>query len=181
MPERSKGWDAGVEQRFLDRRVVLRATWFHRVSNNEIDYDFASFTYANILTTRSKGLELAATVKPVNRITVNANYSIVDAVNRSTDLPLVQRPKHVGHGDIAWQAADSLTISAEVNYTGARPDSSGNRLASYVVADLRAAYDITEHVQIYGRIDNLFDEKYEQIFGYGTPGIAGYGGIRVKI
>ena len=181
VPERSKGWDAGVEQHFLDRRIVLQATYFHRVSNNEIDYNFATFIYGNILATRSKGLEFAATLKPVSEITINANYSIVNAIDRSTDLPLVQRPKHVGHGDIAWQATGSLTISAEVNYTGARPDSSGNRLASYIVADLRTAYDITEHFQIYGRIDNLFDEKYEQIFGYGTPGIAGYGGIRVKI
>ena len=181
VPETSRGWDAGIEQHFLGKLVSLQATWFHRVSDNEIDYDFATFTYGNILATRSQGLELSASVNPSSDIAINATYSIVDAINRSTDLPLVQRPKHVAHGDISWRATRLFTLSTEVNYTGARPDSSGNRLASYVVADLRAAYDVSEHVQLFGRIENLFDEKYEEIFGYGTPGIAGYGGIRVRI
>jgi vitamin B12 transporter len=181
LPERSRGWDAGVEQRLADNRVILQATYFHRVSNNEIDFDFSTFTYGNILATRSQGLELTATLNPMTDITVNASYSLVDAVNRATDLRLVQRPKHAAHGDIAWRATPEFTLSMEVNYTGARPDSSGVTLGSYVVADLRAAYDLSAHVQVFGRIDNLFDEQYEQVFGYGTPGIAGYAGVRVKL
>ena len=180
-PERSRGWDAGIEQRLLADRISLQATWFHRVSNNEIDYDFTTFTYGNILATRSQGLELAAWVKPAAGITVNANYSLIEAINRTTDLQLVQRPKHVIHGDMSWQVTPPLLLSADVNYTGARPDSSGLTLPGYIVADIRAAYDISAQVQIYGRINNLFDKKYEQVFGYGTPGIAGYGGVRVKI
>ncbi len=180
-PEHSHGWDAGIEQRFLGTRVQIQATWFHRVSNNEIDYDFSTFTYGNILATRARGLELAATLKPVSEITVNANYSIVSAVNRTTDLPLVQRPKHTAHGDIAWRATRLLTLSAAVDYTGARPDSSGIRLKSHTVADLRASYALSEHVEIFGRVENLFDAQYEDVYGYGTPGIAGYGGVRVRL
>ena len=180
-PERSHGWDAGIEQRFLGKRVQLQATWFHRISNNEIDYNFSTFTYGNIRATRSRGLELAATVKPLAEITVNANYSLVSAVNRTTDLPLAQRPKHMAHGDIAWRATPLLTLSAAVDYTGARPDSSGIPLKSHTVADLRASYALSEHLEIYGRVDNVFDAHYEDVYGYGTPGVAGYGGMRVRL
>ena len=117
----------------------------------------------------------------MSEITVNANYSIVSAVNRTTDLPLVQRPKHTAHGDIAWRATRLLTLSAAVDYTGARPDSSGIRLKSHTVADLRASYALSEHVEIFGRVENLFDAQYEDVYGYGTPGIAGYGGVRVRL
>lgn len=35
-------------------------------------------------------------------------------------------------------------------------------------------------IEVYGRVENLFDEHYETIFRYGTPGRAAYGGVRVS-
>ena len=125
--------------------------------------------------------EYTETVKPLAEITVNANYSLVSAVNRTTDLPLAQRPKHMAHGEIVWRATPLLTLSAAVDYTGARPDSSGIPLKSHTVADLRASYALSEHLEIYGRVDNVFDAHYEDVYGYGTPGVAGYGGMRVRL
>ncbi len=34
---------------------------------------------------------------------------------------------------------------------------------------------------LYGRIENLFDEKYQNVATYGTEGRTAYGGIRVKL
>jgi vitamin B12 transporter len=35
-------------------------------------------------------------------------------------------------------------------------------------------------MQVYGRIENLLDEDYEEVFTYRTPGRAGYAGVRLK-
>ena len=58
--------------------------------------------------------------------------------------------------------------------------SNTRRLDGYVLTDLRAALPITERVEVYGRVENLFDERYQTIFQYGTPGRAAYGGVRVR-
>ena len=40
---------------------------------------------------------------------------------------------------------------------------------------------IGERFALYGRVENLFDEKYQTVAGYGTYGRTAYGGIRVKL
>jgi vitamin B12 transporter len=46
--------------------------------------------------------------------------------------------------------------------------------------NLSASYDINRYLQVYGRIDNLFDEFYEENWSYATPGISGYLGFRIR-
>ena len=54
------------------------------------------------------------------------------------------------------------------------------KLDAYWLVNLSASYDINEYLQIYGRIDNLFDEFYEETWSYATPGISGYLGFKVR-
>jgi len=53
-------------------------------------------------------------------------------------------------------------------------------LDRYVLFNLAAAYDITGNFQIFGRIDNLFNTKYEEILGYGTYGFSAYAGLKIR-
>jgi vitamin B12 transporter len=62
-------------------------------------------------------------------------------------------------------------------------DKDGNpvdKLDSYTIVNLSAHYDITDYIQLYGRIDNLFDEEYEEAWSYATPGLSGYLGVKVR-
>jgi vitamin B12 transporter len=40
---------------------------------------------------------------------------------------------------------------------------------------------VSAAVEIYGRIENLFDENYQQISGFGTPGLSAYAGVRLTL
>jgi vitamin B12 transporter len=55
------------------------------------------------------------------------------------------------------------------------------RLDSYVRVDLRASWSISDNLEVYGRVENLFDEAYQTAFNYGVPGRAGYAGVRLKM
>ena len=48
----------------------------------------------------------------------------------------------------------------------------------YTVVDLRAAYQLREKFELYGRLENAFDEEYETIARYGTPGRGVFVGVR---
>jgi vitamin B12 transporter len=39
---------------------------------------------------------------------------------------------------------------------------------------------VTEQIAVYGRVDNLFDEEYQTVANYGTPGRAAYAGVRLR-
>jgi len=49
-----------------------------------------------------------------------------------------------------------------------------------MLVNLAASNDVTKWLQFFARFDNLFDREYEEAYGYGTPGISAYGGVKVS-
>ena len=41
-------------------------------------------------------------------------------------------------------------------------------------------YKLSDRFSIYGRVENLFGEDYEEVFSFAAPGRAAYGGVRVS-
>jgi vitamin B12 transporter len=56
----------------------------------------------------------------------------------------------------------------------------GAKLDDYVLLNAKVAYQLTESTQIYLRGENLLNENYQTVKGYGTPGIAAFAGIKAK-
>ncbi|MBD25680.1 MAG: hypothetical protein CMG46_11870 [Candidatus Marinimicrobia bacterium] len=54
-------------------------------------------------------------------------------------------------------------------------------LNDYLLVTATASYDVTNQIQIFGRIENLLDEQYQEIFSYNTIGIGVYMGLRVRL
>ena len=201
-PERSKGWDAGVTQKALDGRVEASATYFRRTSRNLIDFvscfvadpapqcadpkvAVAGGFYDNIDRARAQGAEVTLALKPVDALRISASYTYLDAKNLSAGeegLRLARRPDNsiTLNADYDW--AFGLSTGATVTHVSGSYNDVGNtqRIEGYVLTGLRASYPIGQHLEVYGRIDNLFDVHYETITGYGQPGRAAYGGIRLS-
>jgi len=55
------------------------------------------------------------------------------------------------------------------------------RLEAYTLVNLSASYDIFNYLQVYGRVENLFDTEYEEVLGYTTPALSGYAGIKISL
>jgi vitamin B12 transporter len=54
-------------------------------------------------------------------------------------------------------------------------------LGGYGIVDLAATYRLSDRYELFTRIENLFDQEYEEVLGYGTLGSAAYGGVRVSL
>lgn len=193
-PETSKGWDAGLSQKLLDGAVEIGATWFHRSTSNQIVFISCTApltgictgrpfgTYDNVARARAKGLEFGLTLKPVEALTVQVNYSWIDAENRANGLKLARRPSQSVNASVDYRWAFGLETGATVTVVGDSFDNASNtrRLDGYALVDLRASCPLTADIALYGRIENLFDEEYETIFRYGTPRRAAYAGVRLS-
>lgn len=53
-------------------------------------------------------------------------------------------------------------------------------LKEFVLVNFNAEYRVTDRVSLFGRVENLLDEQYEEVFSFATPGRAAYGGIRAR-
>jgi vitamin B12 transporter len=185
-PETAKSFDAGIEQHLLRDKITASATYFRRNSNDTIAFSFVMFQSENIARTRAEGVELVIAVRPTDRLSVDAHYSVIDAVNRSMGGDfgnrLARRPKDTASLSVDWKSPLGLALGSTVTITGDGFNDAANtvRLDSYVLAGIRASYPVNGQLEVFARVDNLFDEYYETVRNYGTYGRNAHVGVRAK-
>lgn len=183
-PETSQGWDAGVEQEIVGDVLLLGATYFENRFDDLIDYDFGTMKYGNVSEAETRGVETFAVAKPAKDLSARAAYTYTDTENKATGERLLRRPRHKASLDTTYAFTAKLKGTVSVIYVGERSDEdfatyTTAMLDDYVLVNLYASYDVYRNVTLFGRIENLADEDYEPAVGYGSPGRAGYGGVKV--
>lgn len=185
-PETARNFDFGVEHKFLDGKAQVFATYFNRRSNNQITFSFATFQSENIGRVKTEGVELGFALQPTDRLAIQANYTLVDAINRSAGANfgnrLELRPQHSGSLTLDWQTPWKLKLGTTLLLTGDSFDNAANtvRLDGYALANVRAAFPVTEAVELYGRVDNVFDTDYTIVNRYNTYGRNAHVGVRAR-
>lgn len=176
-PERSKAWEAGLEQRFMDDRAKVTVTYFDQDIEDLIDFSFTA-GYDNLDDARLKGLELGLDVALTEAASFTANYTFTSAKDAVTDTQLIRRPKNQFYAALDLALGERVTTNLSVTHNGSELDTGNRTVDAWTRVDLRAAYRVSEKIELYGRIENLFDAQYQQVLGYGTPGISSFFGVR---
>lgn len=185
-PEETKSFDIGVEQGALDGRLSASATYFRRTARNLITFSFDTFQSENIARARVEGFELELAARPVDTLSVQASYSLLDAKSRSPDATfgnrLARRAKHSATVSADWRSPWGVSVGGTVTLVGDSFDDLANTapLDGYALAGVRASYAINERLELYGRVENLFDANYQTVAGYGTLGRNAYVGVRAR-
>lgn len=185
-PEKSKGWDFGVEQNLLKNKVTLGATYFRNDFEDLIQFDWGQ-GYVNIAKAKTEGVELFASAKPIDDLTLRINYTYTDTQDKTTDEALIRRPKNKIGFDLNYRFLNNGNVNLGVVYVGKRDDldfstspSRRVKLDQYALVNLAVSYDITKNFQLFGRVENLLDKEYEEAKGFGTPGLSFFGGMKLS-
>ncbi len=189
-PETSKGWDAGVEVSLLESALSFDVTYFQADLEDEIRDVFPSVVNTQGRSERN-GVEVQLRYEPAPGTTVRASYTYTDA-----DEPEggeVQRPAHTASVFAATAALDGrLRFSGGVAYTGAQLDTDfrrffangftaeRTRVEPFVLANVMVRWLPRPEMEFYLRLENAFDEEYEERIGYATPGRKAYVGLRYR-
>jgi vitamin B12 transporter len=185
-PETARNFDLGVEHKFLDGKAQVFATYFNRRSTGQITFSFITFQSENIGRVTTEGVELGFALQPTDRLTIQANYTLVDAINRSAGSNfgnrLELRPQQSGSLTLDWQTPWKVKLGTTLLLTGDSFDNAANTvpLDGYALANVRAAFPVTEAVELYGRVDNVFDTDYTTVARYNTYGRNAHVGVRAK-
>jgi vitamin B12 transporter len=185
-PEKSKGWDGGVEQTLFGEKMTFGATYFRNDFEDLIQYEMLR-GYINIAKAETEGLELFASLKPIDDLTLRLNYTYTETEDKRTGQDLIRRPKNKFGLDLNYQFLKKGNANLGIIYVGKRDDLDFSvaptrrvSLNQYTLVNLSASYDISKNFQLFGRVENLLDKEYEEVKGYGTPGLSFFGGIRLN-
>lgn len=183
-PERSDGFDVGFTLGFDGGAGSLDVTYFDARSTDLIAYDGGLPGYVNIASSDREGVEVAASWAPSEELELRAAYAFIDARDGVTGERLVQVPQHTLDSEITWYATPDVSATFSAVYRSAEKSfgGSGPGIADdWVRLDLAGAWDLSDAVQVYARVENLLDEDYQEVLDYGTPGLSGFIGTRVRL
>lgn len=193
-PELSDSWEIGLKHQQGAFNTTL--SYFRSELQNEINgFVFDSTTFAFTAKNRKEdsqrqGAEIEMTWVPTANFSLGASYTYLDSTFEDTTgkaLDEVRRPRHITSvvGNYNWNKAN---VNLSVNYNGRQIDdffppfpASPQRvgLKSYTLVNLAGSYQITDTVQITGRLENAFNANYEEVFGFESPGFAAYAGVKL--
>ena len=176
-PERSEGIDAGIDWRSTAGRARIGVTLFRQDTRDLIDFSFSAGGYENIAEVQSEGIEISAEWTLTGSLTLAADYAHVKATE-GDGTPLRRLPRHSGDLILGFDPLGPFSGSALLRFNGRETDGGGTELDEWTRVDVNARYDLPGNFEVYGRIENLFDTRYQQVLGYGTPGRSGWVGAR---
>ena len=186
-PEESTGWDAGVEQALANGKLTLGASYFNNDLEKMIDvlYDPSTWEgrYVNVASARTRGLEAFVDVRAMENLNIQGSYTFTDTKDLTTGLDLLRRARHKFGVNADWRFIENANLNVDIKYVGKRADvayPAQIELDGYAMVNLAGSYNLTKSIRLFGRIENLFNKEYEEIKGYGSPGISAYGGVRLS-
>lgn len=190
-PESSIGWDIGVEQSLFNKRLVVDLTFFQSWLDDEIVSVTGpipgSNSVANLAgTSRRHGLELSVSAEIFEGLTVKAAYTYLIA-QEPTGTDEVRRPRHSGAVHINYRfLQDKANVNLGFRFNGSMDDTNfatGDRvrLAGYTLVTLAGSYKVHKYVTLFARVENILNQRQQEVFGLQGPGIGAYGGIKLNL
>ena len=199
-PERSRAFEAGVEQRLMADRAKIEVNWFDNNFRDLIAFQTLTFvpftgTFLNINATHARGVEFLAQAVPLIRVHITAEYTYlstrVEKSSTPTDpilgvgKPLLRRPKHSATFSAAYEWRKTR-LSSNLVYVGRRADSDFEALfppltsnSPYTNWNAAGSYQVSKQLSFVGSIENLLDRTYMESLGFPALRIGYRAGVRV--
>ncbi len=196
-PETSFGWDAGVEFTVIPERATIDVTYFKtNLENKIVSLGFpTTLTNAPGEATR-QGIEIAGKYKVWSNLSLGLSYTYLDA-REANGAQEVRRAPHGGRLDVNYgfdagrgnfnlaaayngrteDTAFRLGVDPNFGFTTFTPERV--KLDDYLLITAATSYKVQPGVEVFGRVENLANQKYQEVFGYNTPGATVYAGVRL--
>lgn len=193
-PERSRGWEAGAS--WTHGPISAGLTYFSARLHDEIVDVFDSTTFLSGVAnaagiSRRDGIEASFAWRAAGWLNLAANYTWLKATQQTEPgdprVREVRRPRSTANV-VAYGDVGRFSWSTSLAYVGARTDQDFDlfpaptvRLSAYTLGSARIAYRVAPRVELYARVENAFDDDYQDVVGYNTPGRTVYAGLRVAL
>lgn len=190
-PESSRGFEASLRYRRGNLQASL--TGYRQHLHDEIVDVFDPVTFLLSTANRQQvshrsGIEAEFTWLPSDKLRLTATYAYLNATQPDNVLMQqvreLRRPRN--SGSLALDgAAGRITYAASIAYVGRHLDDRDVfpfdpvTLGAYWLANAKVAYSVTPRVQLFARMTNALNQKYQDVFSYRTEPRGIFVGVRL--
>ena len=180
-PEKSWELNAGVDQGLFGDRAKTGVTYFHREVADLIEArpipgapPFCSRA-ENVGVARFDGVEWSMHIKILSPLTLGTTYTYMEW--NTQDGRLIRRPRQRGSVNLNY-LYEGFRVNLDANIVGQRDDRKATSFSTlitkpgYAKFDLAASYSLpmglpgVKGLDLFGKIENLFNKKYEEADGF---------------
>jgi outer membrane cobalamin receptor len=194
-PEKSRGYEFGIEHPFADNKLVLGVTAFRNDIRDFIEIDRKLYLRTMSLPSggvsvpiqipkaMTQGFEAALRWEPCKAFGVQGSYTYLDAENQTDAVRLVRRPRHMISSNLWIRPLERLRLGFGLLYTIDREDgfiTTQADLEDYMRIRATASFSVSKCCEISARVENLLGERYQEVDGFPAPRTAVYAGLKVK-
>ncbi len=182
-PESTASFDIGLAYK------DLAINYFHTKIEDMIDFDTTTSKYANIAgASKISGVELTYRKELFWDLLLSVNYTYLLKAKDQKGNRLKRRLKNTLKLFLDYDGITDLHLSVNLQYAGSRTDTKFNpdfsssdiETGKYTLLNVTGNYTISKEIDIYAKIINLTDERYQSVYGYATSPRAFYAGMRAK-
>jgi vitamin B12 transporter len=182
-PEKNKSMDIGLEQKLFGDKLKLNVGYFWNQYINLIQFVFNPpvVGLTNIGQAKTRGYEAGFSFQVLKELEFHGQYTATLTRDLSNNIGarLPQWPVHSASGGITYQPIEPFRLTMDYRYVGERVNSFPvATMKPFSVVNASFSYDVTKNWQLFGRIENLFNEEYEEILNFGTPIRSVFGGVK---
>ncbi len=186
--ECSRGWDAGIEIS-TDSGKALELVYFKQEIQNAIEFDLATFSgyLQRSGSSQAQGLELAYRQALFAGLELSINYTYMDTED-ALGRQRIRRPGQQSNLTLAYQSPQQrlkLLLSWQQRadvideyYDPAAFSNARTALADFQLVNVHTAFALYESLNLFVRINNLFNQDYQEVFNYNVAGRSMYVGAR---
>ena len=194
-PERSTTYEFGVQQSAAN--ISTRIVYFHRKIKDGLDFDNINYRYFNFYSQSVDGGELEVTARPVEGLSITANYSYIHPkeMNQSrltqkdtTYTLLLRRPAHSANLTVGYKLMSNLLVSVGAKYVGKRYDAGGYDavtfnplpdflLKDYLLLNAYAEYSPLKYLKVFADAQNITNKQFFEANGYNSIPFLINGGV----
>ena len=184
-PEKSIGWDAGIDQYFFNEQVKLSATYFQNYINNlvvvETDPATGLGRFENMDTANNNGVELSAEMSLFEKWNTRIAYTYT----QTTVMTQFPQQKNMISLDTNYLLTPKWLIGCGASFVGGRTQLdyiAGEvvEMPNYATMRVYSRYEINEHAAVMARVENVTNTAYETNLGYPSLPIGFYGGVEIS-
>jgi vitamin B12 transporter len=203
LPERTRSFEAGFEQRLFAGHWALNTTYFNNLFHDQIEAipnQTGEYQFFNLDQSFAHGAEVQLQGRIRSRLLLTTAYTYTSTEilenPRCTPVtpcspidapgnPLQRRPKHSANSLLSYLGT-RWGANLGGSFVGRRPDSDFDGLgidhaAGYARVDLGGWYAINSRITAYANVENALNDHYNEVLGYPALTANFRAGVRFRI
>ncbi|MGB3809334.1 MAG: TonB-dependent receptor [Parvibaculum sp.] len=183
-PEKSRGWEVGVDQGLFGDYAKVGLTYFKSRIEDSIRQDAFFTTSINSPTFHASGVESYIEIDPLPNVSARLDYTYTLIDKGAAATPILRRPRHIVSGTLGWQVDDKTDLGLNVEWVANYFDVYNSpvvfgifKASPYAVVNISGSHQLTDSVKLTARINNLLNKQYEPADGFQAQGFEAFAGI----